>query len=361
MTERPEEEVSTGSTGDPVVEPVETTSEEPEEPAEPTVEQQLAERTADLQRLQAEYVNYKRRVDRDRSAARVVGEMSVLRSLLTVLDDIGRAEEHGQLEGGFKAVADALQQAVKSHGLEVFGAPGDAFDPRLHEALFHAGTSDEVDATTIATVVRTGYRVGDDVIRHAQVGVVDPATGAEPEESITGRRERRGVRPRDRVGRSTVPASDWATKDFYKTLGVSKDASQADIKKAYRKLARENHPDSNPGNKAAEDRFKEVSEAYAVLSSARQAQGVRRAAHAVRPVPRWLPGCRPAVSAAVLVDMGVARAAPTSTSATCSAASSVAVAAAPGASRRVVVATTSRPRPASPSSRPSRAPPSRCA
>ena len=65
-----------------------------------------------------------------------------------------------------------------------------------------------------------------------------------------------------------MPASDWATKDFYKTLGVSKDASQADIKKAYRKLARDNHPDSNPGNKAAEDRFKEVSEAYAVLSSA---------------------------------------------------------------------------------------------
>ena len=64
-----------------------------------------------------------------------------------------------------------------------------------------------------------------------------------------------------------MASSDWATKDFYKTLGVSKDASQADIKKAYRKLARDNHPDSNPGNKAAEDRFKEVSEAYAVLSS----------------------------------------------------------------------------------------------
>ena len=151
--------------------------------AEPTVEQQLAERTADLQRLQAEYVNYKRRVDRDRSAARVVGEMSVLRSLLTVLDDIGRAEEHGQLEGGFKAVADALQQAVKSHRLEVFGEPGDVFDPRLHEALFHAGESPDVQATTIQSVVRTGYRVGDDVIRHAQVGVVDPVSGAEPEES----------------------------------------------------------------------------------------------------------------------------------------------------------------------------------
>jgi molecular chaperone GrpE len=167
--------------------PDETTEEEPaaeqdadssEASAEPevSVEQQLAERTADLQRLQAEYVNYKRRVDRDRAFARTQGEASVLRSLLTVLDDIGRAEEHGQLEGGFKAVADALQQAVKSHRLESFGAPGDEFDPRLHEALFHAGESADVAATTIQSVVRTGYRVGDDVIRHAQVGVVDPAS-----------------------------------------------------------------------------------------------------------------------------------------------------------------------------------------
>ena len=175
MTERPDEGVSTGSTDDPIVEPVEATPEEPEEPAEPSLEQQLAERTADLQRLQAEYVNYKRRVERDRAFVRVQGEASVLRSLLTVLDDIGRAEEHGQLEGGFKAVADALQQAVKSHRLESFGAVGDVFDPRLHEALFHAGESEDVVVTTIQSVVRTGYRVGDDVIRHAQVGVVDPA------------------------------------------------------------------------------------------------------------------------------------------------------------------------------------------
>ena len=180
MTERPEEEVPTGSTDDSV-EPADpstgSATEASAEPVEaPSLEQQLAERTADLQRLQAEYVNYKRRVERDRAFVRAQGETSVLRSLLTVLDDIGRAEEHGQLEGGFKAVADALQQAVKSHRLEVFGEPGDVFDPRLHEALFHSGESSDVERTTIETVVRTGYRVGDDVIRHAQVGVVDPAS-----------------------------------------------------------------------------------------------------------------------------------------------------------------------------------------
>lgn len=172
MTGRPEEPTEEESVADAA----DSSSESAEKSAEPSLEQQLAERTADLQRLQAEYVNYKRRVERDRAFARAQGEASVLRSLLTVLDDIGRAEEHGQLEGGFKAVADALQQAVKSHRLEVFGEPGDVFDPRLHEALFHSGSSDKVEATTIETVVRTGYRVGDDVIRHAQVGVVDPAS-----------------------------------------------------------------------------------------------------------------------------------------------------------------------------------------
>ena len=172
MTETPEEfaeepAASEGASGESAV----------QEAAEPTIEQQLAERTADLQRLQAEYVNYRKRVERDRAHARTAGEASVLRSLLTVLDDIGRAEQHGELEGGFKAVADALQQAVKAHQLESFGAPGEAFDPKLHEALFHAGESSEVEVTTIDSVVRTGYRVGDDVLRHAQVGVVDPGSG----------------------------------------------------------------------------------------------------------------------------------------------------------------------------------------
>ena len=194
MTDRPEEPFETpprssGAAQEPAHKATPAPEEVPAEAVpenapveEPSLEQQLAERTADLQRIQAEYVNYKRRVERDRATARTMGEVSVLRSLLTVLDDIGRAEEHGELEGGFKAVADALQQAVKSHRLEVFGAVGDVFDPRLHEALFHAGESSEVDITTIQSVVRTGYRVGDEIIRHAQVGVVDPAEDESTEE-----------------------------------------------------------------------------------------------------------------------------------------------------------------------------------
>jgi molecular chaperone GrpE len=158
----------------------------PLETTPPSAEEQLAERTADLQRLQAEYQNYRKRVERDRAHARAAGEANVLRSLLTVLDDLGRAEQHGELTGGFKAVADALQQAVKAHQLESFGAPGEAFDPRLHEALFHAGESADIDVTTIASVVRTGYRVGDDVLRHAQVGVEDPASAEVVEAGAEG-------------------------------------------------------------------------------------------------------------------------------------------------------------------------------
>ena len=153
-----------------------------EAPAEPSLEQQLAERTLDLQRLQAEYVNYKRRVDRDRELVRAQGEAAVLQSLLTVLDDIARAADHGELEGGFKAVADSLQQAVGKHRLEAFGAKGEAFDPSLHEAVFHAGESAEVDVTSVDTVMRTGYRHGDRVLRPATVGVVDPAAAVAPDD-----------------------------------------------------------------------------------------------------------------------------------------------------------------------------------
>lgn len=139
-----------------------------------TAQEEVAALTGDLQRLQAEYVNYKRRVDRDRELVKQNATFSVLSALLPVLDDIDRAREHGEVEGGFKAVADALDRVVAGQGLEKFGAPGDAFDPNLHEALMHAHSPD-VTTTTCQNVVQAGYRIGDRVVRPARVTVVDPA------------------------------------------------------------------------------------------------------------------------------------------------------------------------------------------
>jgi molecular chaperone GrpE len=129
--------------------------------------------TDDLQRLQAEYVNYKRRVDRDRQLVKENATFSVLSSLMPVLDDLDRAREHGELEGGFKAIADSLERIVAAHGLVKFGKPGDEFDPRFHEALMHSHSPD-VTTTTCRDIVTAGYSIGDRVVRPAKVTVVDP-------------------------------------------------------------------------------------------------------------------------------------------------------------------------------------------
>jgi molecular chaperone GrpE len=134
---------------------------------------ELAERTADLQRLQAEFLNYKRRVDRDRELVKQNATFGVLSELLPVLDDIDRAREHGELEGGFKAVADSLERIVHALGLTKFGAKGDEFDPNQHEALMH-GHSPEVTTTTVDVVAHAGYRIGERVLRAAKVTVLDP-------------------------------------------------------------------------------------------------------------------------------------------------------------------------------------------
>jgi molecular chaperone GrpE len=133
----------------------------------------LSERTADLQRLQAEYVNYKRRVDRDREASRELVIGSVLSELLGILDDVGRAREAGELEGAFKAVAESLERVTEKLGLQKFGEPGDAFDPRIHEALLH-NYSDEVDGPTATMVMQPGYRHGERILRAARVAVSEP-------------------------------------------------------------------------------------------------------------------------------------------------------------------------------------------
>ncbi|QIS06690.1 nucleotide exchange factor GrpE [Nocardia brasiliensis] len=132
---------------------------------------ELAERTADLQRLTAEYANYRRRVERDRKTAIDAAKAAVVTELLGVLDDLDRAKAHGDLDAGpLKSVADKLSTALQKQGLEEFGAAGEPFDPTLHEAVQHEGSGHE---PVIGLVMRKGYRFGDRVLRHALVGVTD--------------------------------------------------------------------------------------------------------------------------------------------------------------------------------------------
>jgi len=135
---------------------------------------QLEERTADLQRLQAEFLNYKRRVERDRELISQNATYRVLVPIIDVLDTVDRAREHGELEDGFATVADQLERVVTGLGLTKFGTPGDAFDPNVHEALSHIGEDPDVEVTTCKVIAKAGYRIGDRVVRAAQVLVVDP-------------------------------------------------------------------------------------------------------------------------------------------------------------------------------------------
>ncbi len=139
-----------------------------------------AERLVDLQRLQAEYVNYKRRVDRDRAVVQERAAQSVIEALLPVLDDIHAAREHGDLvDGPFSAIADKLESTLVKFGLERYGAIGEQFDPSLHEALMHTawpqdGSVEPTDSTTVVQVLQPGYRAGERVLRAARVAVADP-------------------------------------------------------------------------------------------------------------------------------------------------------------------------------------------
>ena len=129
--------------------------------------------TADLQRLQAEYANYRKRVERDRALAHELAIGSVLTEFLSVIDDIDRAEAHGELSGGFKSVADQISTITTRIGLEQYGTEGETFDPNIHEALMHE-TSADVAVPTATKILQPGYKFKDRILRPARVSVTDP-------------------------------------------------------------------------------------------------------------------------------------------------------------------------------------------
>jgi molecular chaperone GrpE len=138
---------------------------------------EVATLTSDLQRLQAEYANYRKRVDRDRVSTTEFAFATVLLEFLPILDDLDRAAEHGELAGGFKAVADRINATVEKLGLTKFAEAPVTFNPEIHEALMHE-TSKDVTEPTATKILQPGYKFKERVIRPARVAVTDPEESA---------------------------------------------------------------------------------------------------------------------------------------------------------------------------------------
>jgi molecular chaperone GrpE len=156
----------------------------PEPPAGPDP---VAELTADLQRVSAEYANYRKRVDRDRLAVVEMATVGLLTGLLPVFDDIDRARQHGDVQGAFKGVAEALEAFTAKLGLDRFGSTGEPFDPSIHEALMQVEPDPDATVATCAAVLQPGYRLrgGGRILRPARVSVAEPGAGPAPQADPT--------------------------------------------------------------------------------------------------------------------------------------------------------------------------------
>ena len=166
-----------------------------------------AELLGDLQRVQADFANYRKRALRDQQAAADRAKAAVVNQLLGVLDDLERARKHGDLESGpLKSVADKLESALTGLGLAAFGEEGEDFDPVLHEAVQHEGDGSR---PVIGTVMRQGYKLGDQVLRHALVGVVD-TVAAEGEQAVA-------------TGEPTATAAETESAESDDNAGTSGD------------------------------------------------------------------------------------------------------------------------------------------
>jgi molecular chaperone GrpE len=277
--------------------------------------EQLAERTDDLKRVTAEYANYRRRVDRDRTLVVDQPPSGSRCKLFPIVDDIERARDHGDLTGAFKVVAERVLGLLDGLGVEPFGVAGDPFDPSLHEAVIH-DTSSEVSvpdrddgAPAGFPPRRTGAADGDGGGDGPESRRPAAEAPAEPPGGTDGRRPPSALTAPTRREGAPVSTRDFIEKDYYAALGVPKDADAAAIKKAYRKLAR-TCTRTRTRQRRRRGPFKEVSEAYDVLSDT-EAPGEyddARRLFGAAAAPGGFPGGFP-----------VAAAARRSTSATCSA------------------------------------------
>jgi len=157
-----------------LTQPVDQVDELVEEVVPDQIIDPVATLTNDLQRLQAEYANYRKRIERDRLVAHEMAIGAVLTELLALLDAVDLAEQHGEVTGGFKAVADQLNSITSRIGLEKYGSEGEAFDPQIHEALMHE-TSADVAVATASKILQPGYKYKERILRPARVSVTDPA------------------------------------------------------------------------------------------------------------------------------------------------------------------------------------------
>ena len=139
------------------------------------LEAQVTELTDTLQRVKAEYDNYRRRTEKEKQLAGEMATAQVLSLLLPMLDDVERARSHGDLTGAFAAVGDALTTLALKLGLEQYGESGDVFDPQIHDAVMTVAPIVGAEVTVVADAFRRGYRFGGRVLRPAQVAVADPA------------------------------------------------------------------------------------------------------------------------------------------------------------------------------------------
>ena len=167
----------------------------PGEPARPAgapdpSSNKVAELTADLQRVQADFANYRKRAMRDQQAAADRARAAVVGELLHAVDDIERARKHGDLESGpLKAVADKLMNVLNGLGLKAFGEEGEDLDPVLHEAVQHEGNGGQDAKPVIGTVMRQGYQLGEHVLRNALVAVVETVPDGPADENAAGAKE----------------------------------------------------------------------------------------------------------------------------------------------------------------------------